>query len=158
MWRQLRTFLLLFVTWLAWSGHVDPLLLGLGVLSAFFATYLGSRLHVIDEEGFPFALTWRLVSFIPWVIWQIVVANVQVARIILSPTMGLHSQLVRVRASQRTEIGRVIHANTITITPGTVTLDVRDDILVVHALTDAHADADAAGVINERVRKLEGPV
>jgi multicomponent Na+:H+ antiporter subunit E len=156
MWRPLVTFVLLFVVWLAWSGHTEPLLVALGVASAALATVLGWKLGVIDEEGYPYQLALGFLTFIPWLIWEIVKANLQVARLILSPKMPIHPVLARVKASQKTEIGRVIHANTITITPGTVTLDLRENDLVVHALTPEGASQDAGGAIDRRVCRLEG--
>jgi multicomponent Na+:H+ antiporter subunit E len=156
MWRPLVTFVLLFVVWLAWSGHTEPLLVALGVASAAIATVLGWKLGVIDEEGYPYQLARGFITFIPWLIWEIVKANLQVARIILTPNMPIRPVLARVRASQKTEIGRVIHANTITITPGTVTLDLTEHDLVVHALTPEGASADASGVIDRRICRLEG--
>lgn len=154
--RAFALFALLFAVWLLWSGHTDPLLVSFGLVSAAVATYVARRLEVVDREGYPFHLSLRLLSFIPWVVWQIVKANVDVTRLILSPRLPIDPRLVRIKATQRSEIGRVIHANTITITPGTVSLDVRGDTILVHALTAEAASADSSGMIDRRVSRLEG--
>jgi hypothetical protein len=82
--------------------------------------------------------------------------NFQVARIILSPRLRIEPQLLRVRASQRTSVGLAIHANTITITPGTISLDVRDGTILVHALTEAGASQDGSGDIDRKISWVEG--
>lgn len=156
--RYVGTFILLFGVWLLWSGHTEPLLLALGVLSTALVTWLSYRMRLIDREAFPYHLTWRLLGYIPWVLWQVIKTNVDIAKIILHPKLPIFSHLVFLEVKQKTELGRVIHANTITITPGTVTLDVRDGYFVVHALTRESAAQDGTDELNERVARLEAVV
>jgi multicomponent Na+:H+ antiporter subunit E len=109
----------------------------------------------LDEEGLPLHLVSGLFSFVPWVLWQIVKSNIDVAKLVLQKNPKIHSHLIHLQVGQETEIGRVIHANAITITPGTVTLDIEGDHLLVHALTDEAAAEDASGAMDERVSILE---
>lgn len=153
--RYVGTFVLLFLVWFLWSGHTEPLLIGLGLGSSLLITWLGARLGVLDAEAFPYHLAVRLVGYVPWVIWQVIKTNVDVARVILHPKLPIHSHLLFLDITQKTALGRVIHANTITITPGTVTLDVRDNHFVVHALTREAAHEDATSDLNDRVARLE---
>ncbi len=145
MLRYAITALTLAGTWVLWSWHFEPLIIAVGVISILLTTTLVSRLHVLDAEGMPFEINFRLLAFLPWLVWQVILANIQVARIILKPKMGLRPHLIRVPAPQRTALGRVMFANTITITPGTISLDVRDDVILVHALTDDMADQESTG-------------
>jgi multicomponent Na+:H+ antiporter subunit E len=154
--RYVGTFFLLYAVWLLWSGHMEPLLLVLGLLSAALVTWLSYRMRLIDREAFPYHLTGRLLAYIPWVLWQVIKTNVDIARIILHPKLPIFSHLIFLEVKQQTELGRVIHANTITITPGTVTLDVRDGYFVVHALTRESAAQDGTDDLNDRVARLEG--
>lgn len=156
--RYVGTSFLLFGVWLSWSGHVEPLLLGLGVFSTTLVAWLSYRMRLIDREAFPYHLTWRLLGYIPWVLWQVIKSSIDVAKIILNPKLPVYSHLIFLEVKQKTELGRVIHANTITITPGTVTLDVRDGYFVVHALTRDAAAQDGTDDLNDRVAKLEGLV
>lgn len=156
--RNLATFVLLFAVWMLWSGHTEPLLVGLGLGSAALAVFLGAKLHLIDEEAFAFRLTFRLLGYVPWALWQVVKTNVEAARIILHPNLPHHSHLVHVAVTQRTALGQVIHANTLTLTPGTVTLDVRNGTFLIHALTRKAAAGDAARNLDRRVSRLEGKV
>ncbi len=156
MLRSILTFVLLFVTWLLWSGHTETLLIGLGLGSCALVVWLSWRMGLLDDEGYPWQLGVRLLGYVPWVIYQVVVTNFDAARVILAPSLPIQPHLVKIRVSQKTTLGKVIHANTITITPGTVTLDVRGDTFLIHALTLAAADADSSGMLDKKVTRLEG--
>ena len=146
----------LALTWLLWSGHSEPLLLAFGALSVAIAILFALRMDVIDEESEAYHLGLRPLLYIPWLLWEIAKANLHVARVILTPSLPIQPRLLRIRARQETDLGRVIFANSITLTPGTVTLDVRDQTLLVHALTRDSAEGLLDGRINDRVAWLEG--
>lgn len=134
----------LFALWLLLSGHYDPMLLGLGFASTAFAVFLALRMEVIDHESYPFHLTGRLIRFWLFLSKEIVFANVDVVKRILGPKRNIKPQLVRIRPPQRTELGLVIYANSITLTPGTVSMEVTPESITVHALSpDAAADLEA---------------
>lgn len=156
--RYAGTFVLLFAVWFLWSGHTEPLLLGLGLMSCALVTWLSAKMRLIDAEAFPYRLVPRLLAYVPWVIWQIVLSSIGTAKLILSPKLPIFSHLIFLQVKQKTELGRVIHANTITITPGTVTLDVRDGYFVVHALTREAATHDGTSDLDDRVARLEEPL
>ena len=156
MTRKIATFVILLIVWLLWSGHTEPMLVGFGVVAALIGVAFASRTKILDEEAFPFHLAGRMFTFVPWVVWQIVLANLHVVKVVLSPKMPIRPHLIKVPARQRTVIGAVIHANTITITPGTVTLDLRDGCLLIHALTDPAAEDDLDGTVDRRLCELEG--
>ncbi len=142
--------------WLLLSGHfAEPLLLALGALSVAFVVFIAHRMDVVDHEGHPIQLSPRAVRYFPWLLWEIVKANIDVAKIILRRRMPLSLRVFTTQGRQRSELGLTIYANSITLTPGTVTIAVDGECLTVHALT---ADA-AAGVgtdeMNRRVAGLE---
>jgi multicomponent Na+:H+ antiporter subunit E len=136
--------LVLSMVWLLWSAHFEPLLLSLGAGSLLFVVWLSARMKVIDSEGAPLDLRYgRIAGYVPWLAWEIVKANLDVARCVLRPgAASISPRLIRVPASQQSEVGQVIYANSITLTPGTVSIDLGGGEVLVHAL---HADA-AAGV------------
>lgn len=150
-------FLVLAATWLVWSGHTDPLLLGFGAASCALVVALMLRMRILDEESQFYIFGGRALGYAPWLLWQIVKANVAVARLILAPTLRLSPKLIRVRPDQRTSVAKVIYANSITLTPGTVSLDIRGHQLLVHALTEDAAYELVQGEMNRRVCRLEGP-
>jgi multicomponent Na+:H+ antiporter subunit E len=148
--------LVLFAFWLLWSGHTETLLVVLGAVSAVAAVAIAVRMRLVDEEGIPLALPLRALRFLPWMFWQIAKANVDVARRILNPRLPIHPAVIRVKTSQRRDAGRVIYANCITLTPGTVSVDVEGDEIVVHALTREAAAELATGKMDRKVSAYEG--
>lgn len=154
--RSISLSLILFGTWLLWSGHFEPILLGFGVFSCVFVTFLNKKMERYEGVSHENRLGLRWIGYGPWLLWEIAKANWNVARIILKPSLPIKPRLMRIRASQKTDLAKVIYANSITLTPGTITLDVRDDKFLVHALSDeAAADLDT-GEMDRRVSAMEG--
>jgi multicomponent Na+:H+ antiporter subunit E len=146
----------LFGLWLLLSGHFDPLLLGLGVLSCLLVLLISHRMDVVDHEGVPVHLGRRALSYWPWLLLEMAKANLGVARLILHPKMPISPVLVRVPAGQKTELGQVIYANSITLTPGTVSVELENGTILVHALTRSGAAALETGEMGRRVAAMEG--
>ena len=146
----------LYGLWLGLSGHFEPQLLVLGVLSVIATVALARRMDVVDHEGHPVHLSWRAVTYWPWLGWEILKANVDVARLIVDPRLPIDPRVIEVEGHERTEVGLVTYANSITLTPGTVTVDVEGNRLQVHALTAAAAEALQTGDMDRRVAAMEG--
>ena len=148
--------ILMFAIWLAMSGHYTVLLTTIGFLSALGVSLIAARMGVLDEEGLPLAILWRLPKVSIWLIWEILKSNIDVARVILRPETA-RPQMVRVKASQKTAAGLVTHANFITLTPGTVSVDVdeKNGEILVHGLTDAFCEAVLDPEMDRRVSSLE---
>lgn len=144
------------LTWMVWSGHYTPLLLALGVLSVLVVVTIGIRMGLVDDEGAPVEILPRLAGYIPWLLWEICKANVDVARRIVDPRLPIAPRMIRVVAGQRRDLGRVIYANSITLTPGTVSVAVEGDEILVHALTAEAAESLDDGEMDRRVTRLEG--
>jgi multicomponent Na+:H+ antiporter subunit E len=156
MTRHLVLFAALFALWLLLSGHYTPLLMTYGAVSSAVVVAIVHRLELADEEGVPFhclPLLWR---FWPWLTGEIVKANIEVMRRIISPRLDISPQLFHFTPSQGTSTGLVTHANSITLTPGTVTIEIEEDgRFLVHALTRELAEGTAATVGDGR---LEGEI
>ena len=147
---------MLFGIWLLWSGHYTPFMIGLGIVSCAFCLFVALRMRIVDEEGAPIHLGLRpFVFYAPWLIKEVIKANLDVTRIILSKEMPLHRNMVTVKASQKSELGRVILANSITLTPGTVSVGIQGDRILVHALSFEGAEEDLSGDMDRRVCNLE---
>lgn len=146
----------LAAAWFLWSGHVEPLLLSFGAVSCLLVWLLSRRLGIVDRESAPLHLAPRVLAYAPWLFWEIFKANLHVAKVILSPALPVRPQLIRVETTQLTDVGRAIFANSITLTPGTVSLDVRDGSILVHALDDSSAAGLSDGAMDRRVTALEG--
>ena len=152
--KALLLFVFYFVIWLLLSGHYDPLLLTLGVLSCITCLYVTWKAKFIDEEGLPLHLLIRLPIYTLWLFKEIIKANIDTAKIIIINNPD--PQNFRVKSSQKTEAGKVTYANSITLTPGTVTTELDGDVLEVHALSSDMADDVKSGVMDKKVSWLEG--
>ncbi|MEO1159769.1 MAG: Na+/H+ antiporter subunit E [Pseudomonadota bacterium] len=158
MLQKLGLFVALCVGWVLWSGYFKPLLLGLGLASALVCTYLALRMRKADGEGSQFKIlqhVHQLATYWPWLLLEIAKSNVEVAKIILSGKMNIDPVMIRLKAGQATEMGQVIYGNSITLTPGTITVDIEDGELLVHALSQSGADGLHEGEMDRRITALE---
>ncbi len=152
---------LLFVSLMAFyvvlSGQIGSVfLMSAGVVSCLTVTLLAKRLGIVDDEGMPYRWWWRTAKYMPWLIWQIVLANIDVLKRVWRPKLDIQPQMITVKHDLRTAYGVATYVNSITLTPGTVTVDVGKDELLVHALTKAAADDLLSGEMHRRVLELEG--
>ena len=127
--------------WFALSGQTSPFFIGLGVLSILLTLWLAGRLRIIGRDASPYHRILQLLRYAPWLMLQIVKANVAVVARVLDSRHAIDPALVKLRASARSDFGKALFANSITLTPGTVTVDVNGDKVLVHALV-----RDTAGV------------
>lgn len=154
--RVIALWSMLFALWLLLSGHYTPLLIGFGAGSCALVVYLSHRMDVVDHEGMPLRVFARLVFYVPWLLKEILQANIVVARIILNPRLPISPIIVNFRAHQTTDLGRAIYANSITLTPGTITTGVAGEDLEIHALTFADVDGREEDEMDRRVVWVEG--
>ncbi len=146
---------ILVVFWLLLSGQYTPLLISFGVGSSALVVYLALRMDVVDHEGVPLQLGGRFWLYLPWLMKEIFVANVAVAKVILHPRLPISPITVIFHGSQKTDIGRFIYANSITLTPGTITTGVEGQDFEIHALTYADVDGREEDEMDRRVTWVE---
>jgi multicomponent Na+:H+ antiporter subunit E len=151
---SLSIFLLVF--WLGLSGHYTPFLIGAGIGCTLLCVLAAIRLRVFDAEGHPVELFGRAVTYVPWLLKEIAKAGWAVTKVIVHPKLPISPTMTVVRASQRTTVGVATYANSITLTPGTITVGVNGNDLVVHALENAGALDLEGGGMDRRVRQYEG--
>jgi len=150
--------LALFVFWLLLSGHFTVWLVVSGLVISILLALLGRQLGLADEEGHPIERLPAGLRYWPWLVWEIAKSSISVTRIILDPKLPISPQLFHTKVSARTPVGVATYANSITLTPGTITVGVdrENNSLLVHALTKAGADDVEAGDMDRRVRQFEG--
>lgn len=137
---------LLFVFWILLSGYFEPLLLGLGLASVVLTIFLVKRMNIIDHESYPLHLSSQFPAFLGYIFRAILNANIDVIKRIM--TLGgksISPQLIEIPVPQKTDLGRVIYANAITLIPGTVSVELTKDKVIVHALTKEAADNLSTG-------------
>ena len=157
---MLSVWLTLFLFWLLLSGFFTAFLVAAGAGSAAAVLWLARRMQMADCEGHPIHISARAVFWYwPWLLKEIVKSAWDVSRVILHPGLPVSPTLIRFKPSQKTDLGLVIHANSITLTPGTICVEAQADGFLVHALTSAGAsgvgrDSD----MDSRVKRVEGDV
>lgn len=144
--------------WMLLSGSIsldNRLVLSLGIASVILSIYLAIRMDRLD--GFPVSVRLgpKLVQYWLWLAKEIGKANIDVAKIVLSPSMKISPRMVRVKASQKTDVGIATFANSITLTPGTVSVDIAEDEILVHAITEDMAQGLLESDMDERVTAVE---
>ncbi len=157
-------FIVSALFWLMLSGHYNPLMLFFGFVSCLFVAIIVANLPSVSPDDKPHKIIAKLFTYLPWLTIEIIKANIDVAKIVWSPKLPISPTLVEVHASQSTPLGLAIHANSITLTPGTVSIDVEgamrdidkaNNFILVHSLTRDAALDSAQGVINRKVTALE---
>lgn len=132
--------LTLIILWLLLSGHYNVLLISLGLICSLLTVVLALRMEIIDHESHPLHLSRQLPRFLVFLSREIVLANLDVVRRILTPGKSFSPQLRQLPLPQKTAVGQVIYANSITLTPGTVTVQLGTDSILIHALSREAAD------------------
>jgi len=152
---------LLAIFWLLLSGHYDLMHLSFGIFSVLLVLLINyplrRRLFAIEEErsaSLSLSRLLRLSFYIPWLIWQIVIASLQVAGVVLHPKCPIDPALLRFKTKLRNVSSKVILANSITLTPGTITLEIEEDEFLVHALMDVSSTGIIDGTLPGQVARL----
>ena len=135
----------LFGFWLTLSGYLEPFLISAGAASAAAVVWLAHRMALIDREGHPIHLGRTIFTYCPGSSRRSPKARWDVTKIILNPRLPVTPELLRVKTSQRTSVGLVTYANSITLTPGTISVEVADGPILVHAITKGGASSLATG-------------
>jgi multicomponent Na+:H+ antiporter subunit E len=150
-------FALLAGFWLLNSGHYTVLITSFGFASCLLVVWLSRRMGIVDGEGVPIHLLPRLPRYLPWIVAEVVKSNLDVARRILGLGWAdVSPRLLDVPTSQHSDLGRALYANSITLTPGTVSIWVHGARITVHAIAEDVADDLLSGEMDRRVTRFEG--
>lgn len=155
--RTLRLICTLVCLWFLLSGMFKPMLLILGVISVTIVVFFAYRMKVLEHQGQP--IYFRFLAILNYWVWlarQIWLSNVDVTKRVWRKSLDIQPSIKPVKATPNTELGRVVYANSITLTPGTTTISFTpDDDVLVHALhVDSMADLEA-GEMAARVSGVE---
>jgi multicomponent Na+:H+ antiporter subunit E len=126
-------FVVLFLLWYILSGYLKPLLLFFGLISVLFVSWMSYRARALDSDIFPLKLLLRLPFYWLWLTKEIIKSGLSTTKIIWSNNYS--PELIKIKASQKNSTGIANYANAITLTPGTVTIEVEKNDLLVHALS-----------------------
>ena len=153
----LNLLAVLFGMWLIWSGHYTPLLIGLGMVSCLGVVLLCHRMGIVDREGLPLDLTWRTLRYVPWLTLEVIKSNLDLTRRVLRRRLDISPEILELETTQKSDLGRVTFANSITLTPSTVTIEATSEgRFVVHAVAREVAEDLRAGEMDRRATWVEG--
>lgn len=157
--RDIAKFLLLFGFWIILSERMQLRYLAIGAVASLAVTVITRniglrrayhRTHRKSEVAWvPF-----IFRYIPWLIWQVVLANIQVASMVIQRDLTLEPVVMELPLNLKRGTAQVVYANSITLTPGTVTVDVKDDTVIVHALSADSGDSLLSHEVHNRVAPL----
>ena len=154
---KVATFVIMLIFWVVLSGMFDAFHMTLGVICCMLVAYFSHDLLFYGDAK----STWGrgllgVITYLPWLFYQIILANLEVAYVVLHPRMldKIDPHVIRFKTKLKRPISKVTFAQSITLTPGTLTLDVHRDQITVHALTEAGARALEAGEMYRRVAAL----
>ena len=155
----LITTIAMFIFWILLSGEFTFILITSGVVASLITAYLSHDIFIgkadlKTETGRVF----KFIVYIPWLLWEIILANVEIAYLVLSPKPLVDPQIVRFKNDLKTDLGIVTLAHSITLTPGTVTVEANREEFVIHAIWQKSADGIIGGEMQQKVKKIEGEV
>lgn len=156
--KHIIVFVILFINWVIWSGLFDAFHLSLGAISCLLVTLMSSDL-LFKRKTFKtgdLAEAFRLVAYIPWLFYQIVLSNIHVAKIVLRPDMPIDPEVVIYKTRLKKDISITTYANSITLTPGTITADIINGDMYIHCLDKKVADDLMTGEMEDRVAHVFG--
>lgn len=143
--------------WWLMSGLTKPLILGVGAASIVATMILAVRLDVVNRESSPYGRMFQFITYWVWLFIEILKANLRVIRACLRADLDINPALVKVKTRCRSDLAKTTFANSITLTPGTVTLSVEGDKLLVHALYEQDAEPGAFDEMDARsARSVDG--
>ncbi len=145
---------LLAAAWLLWSGLFKPLLLALGAVSCLLVLIVAHRMHLFDTDVFALRFTTRLVRFWVWLGREIVRSSLEVTRAVLSPRLNISPTVAEFDTRCGHPVDRAILGNSITLTPGTLTVSIDGERFTVHALTEGGARDILTGEMDRKVNRL----
>ena len=152
--RMLYLLVALVIAWLLWSGIYKPLLLGLGAASCLLAFWLSRRMGYFDDDLFALRFSRRLLLYWVWLVREILRSSLSVSRAVLDPRLTISPCTVKIKATSEHPFDQVMLGNSITLTPGTLSMDVHDGVILVHSLTEDGARELLGGEMDRRVTGL----
>lgn len=157
MMRALFLFVVLGVYWALLSGQFhNGFLIGAGVVCIAFVVWLGGRMGLLDDEGVPARFYPRMLPYVPYMAWQVILSNWDVLKRIWASDLPIDPRLARVPYNTKSGFVTTTYANSITLTPGTVTIDIGERELLIHCLTKEGEDGLLEGDMERHAKRLEG--
>ena len=152
--RYIRSSLFVAVVWLLLSGHYTALILSFGAVSLLIVIWFMWRMDRVDEELGVLPMRPRVLYYLLWLMWQVVLSNIDLVRRIWDPNLPIRPTWQRLDTKVTSSLAKTLYANSITLTPGTLTTDVREDHFMVHSLSPDGIENLRKGGMEEKIQRL----
>ncbi len=153
MFNGILLFLALLVTWIVFSGHISPFFILAGLISCAIALYFAQRMDVIDRRAYPLYLKLKAPLYLLLLLKEILFSALKVSQRVWHVNPRISPVLGWVRTRQKSDVGKALYANSITLTPGTVCINVEGDLLEVHSLSKRGLDDLHDGFMDEVIEE-----
>lgn len=152
------TTIIMFIFWMLISGETGIIFIISAVVSSLFVAYISHDLLFPKRHAtISLKRAYRLLKYSPWLMWQIVLANIDIVYRTLHPSMPIEPHMLEIETDLKTDTGITILANSITLTPGTVTVEAhRNGKFLIHALAKRPAEGLLEGTMQAKVKIVEG--
>lgn len=144
----------LYAFWLLLSGHYVALLLALGVLSILIVVFFLRRMDRVDDEPSTLRPGLKFLRYIGWLLWQVVLSNIALIRRVWDPELPIQPTWKKLDTEVSTPLQKTLYANSITLTPGTLTTDVGDDHFMIHCLSTEELEGLRQGEMERRIKDI----
>jgi multicomponent Na+:H+ antiporter subunit E len=142
----------LAATWWVLSGYgfTKPVVLTLGIISLCLVLIMAFRMRILDRETAPYLTVPQTLIYFGWLFKEIVKANYAVVKAVMAPNLEISPTLVKIPAKDKSDLSKTMFANSITLTPGTVSVVMADDHILVHALLSEMSDPEDFSDMSDR--------
>ena len=152
----LKVFTLIFIFWFLLSGMTNLLMIMLGLFSSFLVVWIINKMDLIDHEvSFHNFNIGKLIIYFFWLLREIIVSNLKVCLYIVTPNKKINPEIIKIKSSQNSEFANVLYANSITLTPGTVTINVDKNDFTVHTLDTQFKESLEKNIMDKKILSTE---
>lgn len=153
-------YLLFFVMWVIFNGMLtlEIALFGIAISAVMFLFVCRFMDYSIQKDIFYIKVSGQFICFCLVLMKEIIKANFATIRLLISSKYEIEPVLVKFQSPVKTKIAKVLLANSITITPGTITVSVEEDEFVVHCLDVDFSEGLDTSILVKRLQRMEEPV
>lgn len=153
----LITAIAMFSFWILLSGEFTFILITSGIVASLIVAYLSHDIFIGKPDiKVETRRVFKFIKYLPWLVWKVILANFEIAYLVLHPKMLIDPQIIRFETDLKTDLGIVTLANSITLTPGTITVEANKEEFVIHAIWQKSVEGIINGEMLRKVKEIEG--
>ncbi len=153
----LITAIAMFSFWILLSGEFTFILITSGIVASLIVAYLSHDIFIGKPDiKVETRRVFKFIKYLPWLVWKVILANFEIAYLVLHPKMPIDPQIIRFETGLKTDLGIVTLANSITLTPGTITVEANKEEFVIHAIWQKSVEGIIDGEMLRKVKEIEG--